>query len=109
MRLKNSSPRKNQLTQTQRAQSSSQRAQGDVLRVPSRKPLRPLRFNVLALVLSLLAASSALAQEMSPSPTPTPADQSLPVPQVAPNYRASRPMLPELGRIGVDMDQQRPL
>ncbi len=109
MRLKNSSPRKNQLTQTQRAQSSSQRAQGDVLRVPSRKPLRPLRFNVLALVLSLLAASSALAQEMTPSPTPTPADQSLPVPQVAPNYRASRPMLPELGRIGVDMDQQRPL
>src|SRR5439155_15669729 len=57
----------------------------------------------------LLAASSALAQEMTPSPTPTPADQSLPVPQVAPNYRASRPMLPELGRIGVDMDQQQPL
>jgi HAE1 family hydrophobic/amphiphilic exporter-1 len=68
-----------------------------------------LRFKVLPLVLLLLAASSVLAQQTTPSPTPTPAEQSLPVPQVAPNYRASRPMLPELGRVGVDMDQQRPL
>src|SRR5437870_266654 len=109
MRLKNSSPRKNQLTQTQRAQSSSQRAQRHILCVPLRNLLRPLRFKVLTLVLLLLAAPSAFAQQITPSPTPTPADQSLPVPQVAPNYRANRPMLPELGRIGVDMDQQRPL
>src|ERR1700720_2925146 len=104
MRLKNSSPGKDQLTQKQRAQSSSQRAQRNVLCVPFRNPLRPLRFKVLPLVLLLLAASSVPAQQITPSPTPTPAEQSLPVPQVAPNYRATRPMLPELGRVGVDMD-----
>jgi outer membrane protein TolC len=100
-----------EILQTQRTQSSSQGAQRNVLGDALRNPLRRLRFKVLPLMLLLLAASSALAQQASPSPTPTPtpADQSLPVPQIAPNYRANRLMQPELGRVGVDMDQQLPL
>jgi outer membrane protein len=40
---------------------------------------------------------------------PAPADLSLPVPPVAPDYRAPERPLPELSRVGVDMNQQRPL
>ena len=41
-------------------------------------------------------------------PTPAP-DQLIPVPAIAPNYRAPDRPLPELGRVGVDLSQQRPL
>ncbi|HEX8136251.1 MAG TPA: TolC family protein [Pyrinomonadaceae bacterium] len=41
---------------------------------------------------------------------PTHAPDQLPaVPEVAPDYRADSPPLPELGRVGVDMAEQRPL
>jgi HAE1 family hydrophobic/amphiphilic exporter-1 len=41
---------------------------------------------------------------------PTPAPDVLPsVPAVAPDYRAAPAPFPELGRVGVDMSQQRPL
>jgi outer membrane protein len=41
---------------------------------------------------------------------PTPAPDQLPnVPEVAPGYRADRAPVPELGRVGVDMAEQRPL
>jgi len=59
-----------------------------------------------AAVLSLLLAIfsfTAVAQ----SPTPTP--QELQVPVVASDFHPAQKPLPELGRVGVDMDRQRPL
>ena len=41
-------------------------------------------------------------------PTPAP-DQLLKVPQIAPNYRADNSPLPQLGRVGVDLSDERPL
>src|SRR5918997_4368362 len=35
--------------------------------------------------------------------------KKLPVPTIAPDFRAPQKPLPELSRVGVDMDQQRPL
>ncbi|MDT4968625.1 MAG: hypothetical protein QOJ64_3362, partial [Acidobacteriota bacterium] len=44
------------------------------------------------------------------APTPTPTPDVLPiVPEIAPNYRAPERPLPEIGRVGVDMTDQRPL
>ncbi|MGB9181989.1 MAG: TolC family protein [Pyrinomonadaceae bacterium] len=41
---------------------------------------------------------------------PTPAPQELPkTPPIAPNFRADNAQLPELGRVGVDLMNQRPL
>jgi len=51
---------------------------------------------------------SVFAQEPSPSPTPVP-QPTLEVPAVAPNYRATQRPLPDLGRVGVDLDRQEPL
>jgi outer membrane protein len=48
----------------------------------------------------------APGKESTPSTAP---DQMLDVPQIAPNYKAGNPSLPELGRVGVDLSQQRPL
>jgi outer membrane protein len=43
-------------------------------------------------------------------PTPAPQTENLPqVPAIAPNYRAPARPLPEIGRVGVDMTDQRPL
>lgn len=56
--------------------------------------------NLLLLVLAL--SSSAFAQE------PTTMNQ-LPVPKIAPDFRAPQKPLPELTRVGVDMNRQRPL
>jgi outer membrane protein len=61
------------------------------------------------IIIVLLALGTASAQETVPSPTPVPADQHLNVPPIAPNYRADKTPLPELGRVGVNMDQQQPL
>lgn len=68
----------------------------------------------LALFLVVAAPSSAMAQEASASPTPgptatPPTEQELKVPPIAPGFRAGKVRLPDLGRVGVDMDQQRPL
>lgn len=64
------------------------------------------------------------AQDATPTPTPTPTpaeNQTFDdkqnvqpenldgVPQVAPNYRSEDRSLPDLGRVGVDMMEQRPL
>ena len=56
--------------------------------------------NLLVLVIAL--SSSALAQE----PTKM---KDLPVPKIAPDFRAPQKPLPELTRVGVDMNRQRPL
>jgi outer membrane protein len=39
----------------------------------------------------------------------TPPTQQLQVPAIAPDYRAEQKPLPELGRVGVDMEKQRPM
>jgi len=65
----------------------------------------------LSLLLCGIGAVTAMGQQANPSPSPTPApvDQSLSVPQIAPDYKADQTQLPELGRVGVDMDRQQPL
>ncbi|HEX9959680.1 MAG TPA: TolC family protein, partial [Pyrinomonadaceae bacterium] len=89
------------------------------------------------LILSLLSLVEVKAQDATPTPIPSPTITTTPsptvsptptatlpevkdaqnvqpenlggVPQIAPNYRSDDKSLPELGRVGVDMMQQRPL
>ena len=62
------------------------------------------------------------AQDTTPTPTPTPTStpivqdkQNVPpeklqgVPPIAPKYQSDDRSLPDLGRVGVDMTQQKPL
>ena len=73
----------------------------------------------IALFIALLLASgSAFAQDPTPTPTATPEvedkqrvapDKLEGVPVVAPNYRSDDRSLPDLGRVGVDMLDQRSL
>lgn len=63
-----------------------------------------------------LAAAGVRAQDATPSPTPVASDTQKVqperlkgVPDVAPNYRQDDKALPDLGRVGVDMLDQRPL
>jgi HAE1 family hydrophobic/amphiphilic exporter-1 len=66
---------------------------------------------ILLLVVIAVGASSVLfAQEPTASPSPEPSQmQQLQVPPVAPDFRAPQKPLPELNRVGIDMNQQRPL
>jgi outer membrane protein TolC len=67
-----------------------------------------ISFALFTLILfSVGHISSAEAQEASPTSTPSP--QELQVPAVAPDYHPAQKPLPELSRVGVDMDRQRPL
>ncbi len=63
---------------------------------------------LLVTILALGLGSVATAQQPSPSPEPSQIQQ-LPVPSIAPDFRAPQKPLPELNRVGVDMNQQRPL
>jgi outer membrane protein len=56
----------------------------------------------LLFVLMLGAVAVVTAQERTPM-------QQLPVPTIAPDFRAPQKPLPELTRVGVDMNRQRPL
>src|SRR5215471_16616034 len=47
-------------------------------------------------------------QEPGPLPQPT-TPKELTVPPVTPNFRAEQKQLPELGRVGVNLDRQHPL
>jgi outer membrane protein len=98
-------------------QSSASRTWDDHVRsLPSDKSLGYFRlsasrtaFLAVSLVVLVLASanSRAFAQEALPSPTP---EQALKVPAVAIDYRAStNKPLPQLNRVGVDMNEQRPL
>jgi outer membrane protein len=62
----------------------------------------------LLMILALSASTVASAQEPVASPEPTKMQQ-LPVPKIAPDFRAPQKPLPELSRVGVDMNRQRPL
>jgi HAE1 family hydrophobic/amphiphilic exporter-1 len=65
--------------------------------------------SLIGLVLTLFAAVAG--QEPSPTSAPKPdVVTDLPkLPAVAPDYRAESQRLPELGRVGVDLMQQKPL
>ena len=60
---------------------------------------------VFGFVLILASALSGIGQTPTPSPNP----QDLQVPSIAPDYKPEDRPLPELGRVGVDMDRQRPM
>ena len=60
-------------------------------------------------LLLLLSSFTAFAQEPAPIPTPSPAVLDLQVPPIAPDFQPAQRPLPELGRVGVDMERQRPL
>jgi HAE1 family hydrophobic/amphiphilic exporter-1 len=62
----------------------------------------------LIIVVTLAAPSDVSAQQPAASPEPAKIQQ-LPVPPVAPDFRAEQKQLPELNRVGVDMNRQRPL
>ncbi len=67
-------------------------------------------FSLLIILLILPGLSfKTFAQQPAASPEPSPAIQQLPVPAVAPDYRAEQKPLPEIGRVGVDMNRQHPL
>lgn len=57
--------------------------------------------------LSLLCPLTVVAQ--TPTPTLSPSPESLQVSPIAPDFRPVQKPLPELGRVGVDLDRQRPL
>src|SRR6185503_11766602 len=54
----------------------------------------------LLFIISLSAFSVGMAQQQV---------EQLPVPPVAPDFRSPQKPLPELGRVGVDLKNQRPL
>ncbi|MFN2499669.1 MAG: TolC family protein [Pyrinomonadaceae bacterium] len=60
-------------------------------------------------MLSFLAIFSFTIVARSQTPSPSPAPQELLVPVVAADFRPAQKPLPELSRVGVDMDRQRPL
>ena len=77
---------------------------------------------IFAIILFVSASTAALGQAPTPTPTPTPtaspaiddkqevAPEKLQgVPSIAPNYSSEDRSLPDLGRVGVDMSDQRSL
>ena len=66
-----------------------------------------MRLFVITLI-GFIGTLQVSAQETKPSPDPNDL-KLLPVPNVAPDYRGQQKPLPELRRVGVDMDQQHPL
>src|SRR5215212_3186343 len=63
-------------------------------------------FLLVAVMLCVAPATSAQQPVASPEASTI---QQLPVPPVAPDFRAQQKPLPDLKRVGVDMNQQRPL
>ena len=63
--------------------------------------------SILAVVLTV-ASVNASAQEATTSPTPV-VEQTLKVPSVAPDFRPQPKPLPDLSRVGVEMDRQEPM
>jgi len=74
----------------------------------------PRSFFIFLILVAL--AAGALAQDPTPSPTPIDTDREgrsaeelANVPAVAPGFESEERVLPDLGRIGVDMADQRPI
>lgn len=81
-------------------------------------------FYILIFALLFLSFSNVSAQDATPTPTPTPTppvvnqvddkqnvqpENLSGVPQIAPNFESEDTSLPDLGRVGVDMMDQKPL
>jgi outer membrane protein len=67
-------------------------------------------FGLTILWSALTCGMVARAQEPSvPQPTTSPTGQELQVPPISPDFQPAQKPLPELGRVGVDMERQRPL
>lgn len=75
---------------------------------------------IFAIILFVSASTAALGQTPTPTPTPTAApavddkqevapEKLQGVPSIAPNYSSEDRSLPDLGRVGVDMSDQRSL
>jgi HAE1 family hydrophobic/amphiphilic exporter-1 len=76
---------------------------------------------ILFIFIILAGFVNASAQDVTPTPTPTPPPVTVPdtqtvkpedlkgVPAIAPNYQSEDRSLPDLGRVGVDMTEQKPL
>lgn len=63
---------------------------------------------ILLSIAALLSVNAVQGQQGTPSPAPDDLKQ-LQIPSVAPDYRGQHKPLPELRRVGVDMDRQHPL
>ena len=63
---------------------------------------------ILLTIVALLSVNAVQAQQGTPSPVPDDLKQ-LQIPSIAPDYRGQHKPLPELRRVGVDMDRQHPL
>src|ERR1700730_9241401 len=66
----------------------------------------------LGLIVALLFGGGfalAFAHQPVSSPEPVQATQQLQLPPVAPDFRGEQKPLPEIGRVGVDMNRQHPL
>jgi outer membrane protein len=75
--------------------------------LPERRSLSARCGGKAAALLFLFAICSLTAVAQSPTPSPSP--QELQVPAIAPDFHPAQKPLPELGRVGVDMDRQKPL
>lgn len=73
---------------------------------------------VLILLFLIGVGGNAMGQNATPKPTPAPSvtdkqdvspENLKGVPQIAPNYSSDDRSLPDLGRVGVDMTEQKPL
>ncbi len=76
------------------------------------------RLYLAVILIFLIGAGQILAQEPTPSPSPIPAvddkqevapENLKGVPAIAPNYSSEDRSMPDLGRVGVEMTNQRPL
>jgi len=81
------------------------RQRGQSIVGPERRSLSVLCGGKAAALVFLLAICSFSAVAQSPSPSP----QDLQVPAIAPDFHPTQKPLPELGRVGVDIDRQKPL
>jgi HAE1 family hydrophobic/amphiphilic exporter-1 len=67
-------------------------------------------FAIFAFTFFCLGNTFTLAQEPIVTPSPSTASSpELQVPVIAPEFRPAQKPLPELGRVGVDLDRQKPL
>jgi HAE1 family hydrophobic/amphiphilic exporter-1 len=64
---------------------------------------------MIVVLFGLLFCGKAIAQDVTPLPSPPPPSPRELQPAIAPEFHPAQKPLPELGRVGVDMDRQRPL
>ena len=64
----------------------------------------------LLIVFPIIFFASAIGVDaQTPAPTPSPVPEAIPVPTVAPGYENRDLSLPELGRVGVELTNQKVL